>query len=43
MRRTNTALFTNFFLSKSLKQTKAGPRSSGTPFLVYGLIYIEVN
>ena len=23
-----------FFLSKAIKQTKAGPRSSGTPFLV---------
>ena len=27
------------FLSKALKQTKAGPRSSGTPLLViYGMI-----
>ena len=26
------------FLSKALKQTKAGPRSSGTPFLVYFIL-----
>ena len=37
MRKTNTAMFTKYeanFLSKAPKQTKAGPRSSGTPFLV---------
>ena len=37
MRRTNTAMFTKYkaiFLSTALKQTKAGPQSSGTPFLV---------
>ena len=37
MRKTNTAMFTKYwanFLSKALKQTKAGPRSSGTTFLV---------
>ena len=35
--KTNTAMFTKYwdiFLSKALKQTKAGPRSSGNPFLV---------
>ena len=30
MRKTNTLI-----LSIALKQTKSGPRSSGTPFLVY--------
>ena len=37
MRKTNTAMFTKYqaiFLSEALKQTEAGPRSSGTPFLV---------
>ena len=37
MRKTNTASFTKYkanILSKALKQAKAGPRSSGTPFLV---------
>ena len=33
MRKTNIAMFTKYqaiFLAKALKQTKAGPRSSGT-------------
>ena len=37
MRKTNTAMFTKYkanFLSIALKQTKAGPQSLGTPFLV---------
>ena len=38
-----TVMFTKYqanFLSNALKQTKAGPRSSGTPFLVsYKLIH----
>ena len=36
MRKTNTAMFTKYkanFLSKALTQSKAGHRSSGTPFL----------
>ena len=43
MRKTNTAMFTKYqtiFLSKSLKQTKAGPRSSGTPFLGFIIFYL---
>ena len=38
MRKTNTVMFTEYygrFLSIALKQTKAGPRSSGIPVLVY--------
>ena len=37
MRKTNTVMYTKYwadFLSITLMQTKAGPRSSGTPFLV---------
>ena len=37
MRKTNTVMFTKYYvnvLSKALTQTKAGPPSSGTPFLV---------
>ena len=37
MRKTNTVMFAKYsaiFSSKALKQTKAGPQSSGTPFLV---------
>ena len=37
MRKTNKIMFTKYwanFLSKALKQAKAGPRSLGTPFLV---------
>ena len=37
MGKTNTLIF----LSISLKQTKAGPRSPGTPFLV--LIYLNCH
>ena len=45
MRKTNTAMFTKYaiFLSKALKQTKAGPQSSGTPFLVLYIILHIVN
>ena len=42
MGKTNTAMFTKYwanFLSKTLKQTKAGPRSSGTTFLVITLFF----
>ena len=40
MSKTNTAIFTKYkanFVSKALIQTKAGPRGSVTPFLVYVL------
>ena len=38
MMNTNTVMFTKYlvdFLSMALKETKAGPRSSGTPVLAY--------
>ena len=40
MRETNTVMFTKCqaeCLSNALKQTKAGPRSSGPLFLVYNV------
>ena len=43
MRRTNTVIFTKdisrIFVYIALIQPTAGPRSSGTPFLVFLLIY----
>ena len=43
MRKTNTAMFTKYlanFLSIALIQHRAGPRSSGTPFLVLSSTFI---
>ena len=39
MTKTNTLIFCYI----ALKQTKAGPRSSGTPFLVNYLVFIAIT
>ena len=44
--RINTVMFTKYpanFLSKALKQTKAGPPSSGPPFLVNVIFCFPAN
>ena len=46
MRKTNTVMFTKYlvdFLSIALKQTKAGPRSSGTHVLVINLFICNLT